>query len=340
MSGVSARNASEQRLALAAVAFTVCLWASAFVGIRYAGRELSPGALGLARLLVGSVALGVLMLVRREPLVARPGWLGVAICGVMWFGAYNVALNAAERRVDAGTASLLVNVGPVFIALLAGTVLREGLSRLLLAGCAVSFAGVGLIAAGTEHHGVSAGWGAGLCVLAAAAYSIGVVAQKPALSHGSPLAVTWMACTIGALCCLPFAPSLVHDVGRAHGTALEWAVYLGLVPTAIGFSTWAYALKRTDAGRLGASTYMVPPIAVLLAWAFLGEAPPLLALPGGVLCLAGVALTRRRPLPSPSPSPPPSPSPDETAASAAATPSACPADATATAATPASQVAS
>lgn len=70
-------------------------------------------------------------------------------------------------------------------------------------------------------------------------------------------------------------------------------MYLGLVPTAVGFLAWAYALSRTSAGRLGVSTYLVPPIAVLLGWLILGEVPPLLALPGGILCLAGVALSRR-----------------------------------------------
>ena len=37
------------------------------------------------------------------------------VCGLLWFGAYNVILNEAERRVDAGTAAMLVNVGPIFI---------------------------------------------------------------------------------------------------------------------------------------------------------------------------------------------------------------------------------
>jgi drug/metabolite transporter (DMT)-like permease len=45
---------------------------------------------------------------------------------------------------------------------------------------------------------------------------------------------------------------------------------------------------------MGAFTYLVPPLAVLLGWLVLSEAPPALALAGGLLCLAGVALTRRR----------------------------------------------
>ncbi len=278
---------SARRLALGAALVTVCLWASAFVGIRYAGRELGPGPLALARLLVASAALGAMMLIRRPPMVRRPGLRGVVVCGVLWFGAYNVALNAAERRVDAGTASLLVNIAPLFIAILAGRALKEGIGRLLLIGCAVSFSGVALIAVGTSRHGLNAGWGAALCIVAAAVYAVGVVAQKPALRYGSALAITWLACTIGLVCCLPFAPALVRQLSHVSAPALAWTIYLGLVPTAIGFSTWAYALARTDAAKLGSTTYLVPPIAVLLGWMILGEVPPLIALPGGILCLAG-----------------------------------------------------
>ena len=75
-----------------------------------------------------------------------------------------------------------------------------------------------------------------------------------------------------------------------------WAVvYLGVVPTAIAFSTWAYALGRSDAGRLSITTYAVPPVAIAMGWLFLGEVPLLLAVVGGGVSLVGVAVSRRRP---------------------------------------------
>jgi drug/metabolite transporter (DMT)-like permease len=49
-----------------------------------------------------------------------------------------------------------------------------------------------------------------------------------------------------------------------------------------------------DAGRLGATTYFVPPLVVVISWLALGQVPPVLAIPGGLLCLAGVAVARRR----------------------------------------------
>jgi drug/metabolite transporter (DMT)-like permease len=279
-------------LTIGAALITVTLWSSAFVGIRTADRDLSPGALALGRLLVGSIVLGGFVLLRRDSLPPRRAWRGIAICGVLWFGLYNVALNEAEKRVDAGIAAMLVNVGPVLIAILAGLILHEGFPPRLLAGCLVSFVGVLVIGVATSGHGLEESWGAVLCLIAALAYAGGVVAQKPTLNYASALSVTWVACMIGALSCLGFAPTLVREVAHARGSAIAWTIYLGTAPTAIGFLTWGYALARTTAGRMGSTTYLVPPLGVLLGWALLGEIPPLLALPGGVLCLAGVAVAR------------------------------------------------
>ena len=285
----------DQPLALLAAAVTVVLWASAFVGIRAAGDELSPGPLSLARLAIGAAALGLLVALRRDALPSRADAPGLLVCGLLWFGLYNVALNEAERRVDAGTAAMLVNVGPVLIAVLAGILLGEGFPRRLLVGCAVAFAGAVVIGLATSEQGVSAGWGAALCLVAAVAYAAGVIAQKPLLGRSSALGVTWLACTIGAIACLPFTAELMREAARADAGTLAWAVYLGVFPTAVGFSTWAYALNRTSAGRMGATTYLVPPLAIVLGWLALGEAPPGLALAGGLLCLAGVYITRRTP---------------------------------------------
>ncbi len=215
------------------------------------------------------------------------------IVGVLWFGVYNVALNEGERHVDAGTAAMLVNVGPVLIAVLAGIVLREGFPRTLVLGCAIAFAGAILIGIATSDDGLTPSAGVALCLLAALTYAIAVVAQKPLLERSSPLAITWLACSIGAACCLPFAPQLVGEVADASGESLAWTAYLGLFPTALAFTTWAYALSHTSAGRMGATTYLVPPLATLLGWAYFGETPPGLALAGGALCLAGAALARR-----------------------------------------------
>lgn len=295
------------RLALAAAGVTVVLWASAFVSIRSAGAAYSPGALALGRLLAGTLVLGLVLLIRREGLPPRAAWRGILVSGLLWFGVYMVVLNWGEQEVDAGTAAMVVNIGPILIALLGARFLKESLPPRLVAGMAVSFAGavaVGLsMSGGSEGSGGSSGaqtsvLGVVLCLIAAAAYAGGVVAQKPALAHGSALQVTTFGCLVGAVACLPFAGQLVEEAGRAPLSATLNMVYLGVFPTALAFTTWAYALARTTAGRMGATTYAVPALVVLLAWLFLGELPGALTLAGGALCLAGVAVSRSRPRPA------------------------------------------
>jgi drug/metabolite transporter (DMT)-like permease len=280
--------------AIGAALATVVMWASAFVGIRSAGRTLSPGALSLGRLLVALVVLTLIGAVRGERLPSRTDLRAVAPVllpyGIAWFGAYNLMLNAGERRVDAGTAAMLVNVGPVLIALLAGLFLHEGLPRNLLAGCVVAFAGVTTIAFASSVSATS--FGILLCLGSAAAYAVGAVTQKVVLRRLTALQTILLCCLIGVIFFLPFTPQLIREARAAPAGALGWTLYLGAVPTALGFVLWAFALARTNVGRLGAMTYLVPPLSVLLSWLWLGQTPAALAYLGGALCLAGVALTR------------------------------------------------
>ncbi|MER7172091.1 DMT family transporter [Streptomyces mesophilus] len=284
----------SELLALGAASITVVLWASAFVSIRSAGEAYSPGALALGRLLAGAVTLGAFLLIRREGLPPKAAWPGIAISGLLWFGLYMVVLNWGEQKVDAGTAALVVNVGPLVMALLAGWLLKEGLPKRLLAGMAVSFLGAAVVGLSMSGEGNASLLGVLLCLLAAVSYAGGVVAQKPSLKHASPLQVTTFGCLIGAVACLPFSGVLLSELGDAPVSGTLNMVYLGIFPTALAFTTWAYALARTTAGKMGATTYAVPAIVVLMSWLALDEVPGWLTLLGGAICLAGVGVSRSK----------------------------------------------
>jgi drug/metabolite transporter (DMT)-like permease len=290
-----------------AAAVTVVFWASAFVSIRSAGEAYSPGALALGRLATAAVLLGCFALVRRVGWPARGAWPGILISGVLWFGGYMVFLNWGERLVDAGTAAMIVNIGPILIAVLGGLFLGERTPRALWLGIAVSFAGTVVVGVSVSGGGNSSLLGVVLCLLAAITYAIGVVAQKPALKHGNALQVTTWSVLVATVALLPFAGALASEVADAPVSATLNMVYLGVGPTAIAFTTWAYALARTTAGKLGATTYVVPALVVLMSWLFLGEVPAWLTLAGGALCLAGVAVARRRGGPVPAPVEPTAP---------------------------------
>jgi len=281
-------------LPLAAVATTLVFWASAFVAIRYLGDAFSAGPLSLGRLVVGSLCLGAVALAGGVPRPTAAQWRSIVVIGVLWFGVYNVALNEGEQRVDAGTAAMLIQVSPILIAVLAAVFLNEQFTRFLVIGLALAFGGVALIAVSTSPGGDRDVVGVGLCLLAAAVYAVSLVLQKPLMASLRGVHVTWLACSVGMVACLPFAGSLWSQLQDAPATSVWWLVYLGVFPTALAFTTYAYALRHMSASNLGVTTYLVPPITIVMGLVFLDEAPPAMAYVGGALALVGVAVARRR----------------------------------------------
>lgn len=282
---------SSRAAAGLAVAVTVLLWASAFVVIRWVGPYLSPGPLALIRLVFGTATLSVLFVIRRRRIpTGRPLLLSI-VYGIAWFAGYTVLLNWAEHHLDAGTAAMLVNVAPILIALLAGLFFGEGLPKPLFAGMAVALVGVVLI-------GLATGGGSGdllgllLGLASAALYTAGMLIQKVVLRTADALTVTWTGCAAGLVATLPFLGQAIGEIASAPITATIGAALLGIGPTAIGFSLWAYAQSRMPTGRLAATSLIIPAVALILSALVLRELPPLLAIVGGALCLVGVAVSR------------------------------------------------
>jgi drug/metabolite transporter (DMT)-like permease len=77
-----------------------------------------------------------------------------------------------------------------------------------------------------------------------------------------------------------------------HASAGGWAgaIYLGLVPSALGFVLWGFAATHLPTATLTSLLYLVPPVAVLIAWLWLHEVPTLVELAGGLLVLVGVVI--------------------------------------------------
>jgi len=299
---------------LTAVVVTLLLWASAFVAIRHLGRDFDPGALSLGRLLVGAACLAIAALATGLTRPTRGELIRIVAIGVLWFAIYNLALNEGERRVDAGTASMLIQIAPVLIAVLAAVFLSERFTVWLVLGLALAFGGVVLISLSTTPGGDRDVVGVALCLVSALVYSVSVILQKPVMARLSAVQVVWLACTVGAVVCLPFAGDLVEQTAAAPVSSVLWLVYLGIFPTAIAFTTYAYALRHMSASSLGVTTYLVPPITIVLGLVFLDEAPPALAYVGGALALVGVAVARRRPRAKIEPVPEPASSRDRTTA--------------------------
>jgi drug/metabolite transporter (DMT)-like permease len=281
-----------------AAAGTVLLWASAFPAITVAVRGLGPAGLAVARLAVASAALAVAapVLGVRRP---RPRDLPlIALCGLAGMTGYQLLLNAGERVVPAGTASLLVATAPVYASLLAVAFLGEHATRRRWGGSAVALAGTALIAA---SHGLGFGTSALIVLAAAVLQAIFHTAQKPLLARYTGFEVTAYAMWAGTVFVLPWTGSLLRALwgpeAHAGGAAIGSAVFLGLAPSAAGFVLWAYAMARTDVGRLTVSLYLVPAAAIGISLVWLGEIPGPAELIGGAIALAGVVLASGGPAP-------------------------------------------
>ena len=152
---------------------------------------------------------------------------------------------------------MIIQIGPVIVALLAVPLFGERLHAWLVAGMVVGFAGVAVIARGSSTDADASLVGVLLVLVAAAMYAVGVLTQKVLLRRIPSVQVVFVSFLMGAVTCLPFAGDLPSIVA-VGGSELWWIVYLGVLPTAVAFTTWAYALTHTDAGKLSLTTFLVP----------------------------------------------------------------------------------
>jgi drug/metabolite transporter (DMT)-like permease len=276
-------------LVVAALTGTVFLWASSYSAIRVGLDTFGPGQVALARLAVASLVLAPYALAARMRLPDKRDLPAVVLCGFLAFGVYHVVLNYGQITVSAGAASILIGTAPIFTALWATAFLGEHLRAWGWVGLAMGLFGATLVSVG-EGGGFGLDPGALLVLLAAICVSVYFVLQKPYLAKYGALPFTTYAIWVGTLISLFFLPGLVAQAGAASAGSLVSMLYLGVFPTALGYVTYAYAFSRMPASRAVSFLYLIPVMAYLIAWVWLGEVPATLSVVGGGVALSGVVI--------------------------------------------------
>lgn len=211
--------------------------------------------------------------------------------GVVGMTIYPLALTRGEVSVTGGTASVLVNLSPIFTALIAGAMLRERLPWSSWAGILIAFAGAAIIAA-SEKEGVILGPGSLLILVAALAQAVQFVLSKSLLRTYDPLSMTTIAIWSGTAGDLIFCRGLLAAIRTAPVASTLAVVYLGIFPTVLATVSWSHALSRVDASLASAFLYLVPPVAIAIEWIWLGETPALVTIAGAALAIGGVMIVK------------------------------------------------
>jgi drug/metabolite transporter (DMT)-like permease len=278
---------------LIALAVALVLWASAFAGIRAGLRSYSSAHLAILRFLIASLVLAIYAGIahfRRPELRDLPG---LALTGAIGITFYNIALNYGETRVTAGAASLLIASVPIWTALFARFMLHEKLTSLGWFGVLLSFAGVALIASG-ESEGLHLSPQALIILAAALTSSVYMIMQKHYLGRYSALEFTAYSIWFGTLLMLPFGHGFLHALRVAPVSGTLSVIYLGIFPGALAYVAWAYVMSHGAAGRTATLLYLIPVMAIGIAWLWLGEVPRWISLVGGGIALAGVVLVNTK----------------------------------------------
>jgi drug/metabolite transporter (DMT)-like permease len=271
------------------VIITVVLWAVAFPAIRVALESFGPVSLSVARLGAASIVLLLVAPVAGVRRPAREDLWPIVLCGATGMAAYQLLLNLGERSVPAGTASLLIASAPVYSLVISSRVLGEDVPGRRWLGLAIALAG-SVVVAVSGGHGLAIGAGAIAVFGAAIVQGVYHVAQRPLLRTHSPIEVATYGMVAGLVMLLPAVPAAVGDAVHSSARSLLAVAFLALGPSALGFVTWAAAVGRLHVSRPALALYVVPVIAIGVAYVWLGEVPTFVAVVGGAISLVGVAV--------------------------------------------------
>jgi len=276
-----------------AVCAAVLIWSTTFAALVAALQHFDPRHLLFLRWTLTALLFAGFGTVTRMRLPERADLPKIALAGLLGFGAYQLLLVNGQAGVSATTAGFLVNMSPLFTTVVAIVLGREQSRWTTWAGLALCTAGLAVMTQGRGGMG-EFGASAGLVVLAAFSFAMYTVVAKPLLAKYSPLEVTTYALVAGSVPFLVFAPGAFGALASASAQGIGTLVFLAVFPGGLAYVLWARAVKGFTPGLASRFLYFIPVLGVPIAWLWVGEAPHVLTIVGGLVTVAGVALSSLR----------------------------------------------
>lgn len=276
------------------------LWSTTFVAARHllSQGQTDPVTLSVVRFLLGGLLLLGFGLITHRRQVLAVTWrdLGAAAAlGLFGVLGMSLLLFYGQECTTAVNASIIIQLSPIFIALLGWAVGDEKLRPLALVGILLAFVGsllVGGIVTPTGVHVDVASLKGSLLVLGSAAcwavYS--VFGKRFVRRLGGYAATTW--CMLAGAVLLLLWWLLVPGEHRAPEEPSAWwlVLYIAVFPTAVAFFAWYEAMRTLDMALLNVMQYLSTAFTIPLAWLLLGERLTWLPWVGVATIAAGVAL--------------------------------------------------
>ncbi len=269
------------------------IWGLAFVAIRRADFEVSSVNLTLLRWVIVSAGFLVIYPLVIKPRVKFerkdfPRLLLVALTSVV---IYHLALNTAEKQVDASLAGLLISLAPLTTVLLSSVVLHEKLGGRLWFALVLAIAGSVTISSPDLSLSSTTAAGPLLVVLAAVSSGIVAVSSQPLTTKYGPFPVAAWSAFLGTAILLPLGTQGLVSQAAAL-SAYGWAsvIYLSILSTVLANLIYFTLVSRQRLSSLGLQLYLVPAVSAVGGVLILGESLGVATVVGGALLLVAVGL--------------------------------------------------
>ncbi|MGB2629567.1 MAG: EamA family transporter [Candidatus Acidiferrum sp.] len=275
------------------------IWGSTYLAIRYAVETIPPlYTAGFRHLLAGSVLLAWALAKGMRPTAAQ--LRASVVIAFFFFLVGHGSLHWAERVVPSGQASLLIAIEPIFVFLLSSVTARTlRLNGMLVTGILLGLAGVGVLASGAAPDSVTRGnmLGTIAVLVGAFSWSVGIIYSRKSRLSGNPLLLSALSLLSGAAMLIVTGTLVgegrdfsIGQVTARSGAAFAYLVVFGSI---VAFTCYNWLLEHYSPTLVSTHTYVNPVVAVLLGWAYGGEAMTVKVVVAATMVVGAVVLVDR-----------------------------------------------